>query len=153
MTIVRNLPEQLILAHAPWALGGFLIACIVGCAAAGLALLFAGETAGLWTVLFGTLIPLVLFGTLVKRDQAIFDAVAGRIILQRRSLWQYHQTSYPLDDLDGAEVQRLSDNARPVLLFRQMRLPLVEAYMPGNGPMETVRAIDAWLVQFENNRK
>ncbi|MEO0866224.1 MAG: hypothetical protein AAFY39_16965, partial [Pseudomonadota bacterium] len=61
MTIVRHLPSQLILAHAPWVLGGGLIVCIVACSAAGLVLLFSGETAGLLTILAGGCVPLAIF--------------------------------------------------------------------------------------------
>lgn len=145
MTVLRNMPQQLILAHAPWGLGAFLIICIVGCSAAGLTLVFAGQTAGLLTILLGAGIPVVLFGALVKRDQVIFDAVAGQITLQRRSLWGYGQSQHDLDALDQAQLQELADTARPVLIFGTTCIPLVEAYRSGNAPATTVKAINTWL--------
>lgn len=145
MTIVRNLPEQLILVHAPWLMGGFLIVCIVGCSAAGLALAFSGETRGLLTLLFGSAIPLLLFGGLVKRHQVIFDGPRGQITLQRRSLWRYEARVFPLADLQRAELQEIADTARVVLLIQGTQpLPLIEAYLSGNGPSEAVKAISNW---------
>ena len=76
MTVVRNLPEQLILAHAPWLLGGMLIICIMGFSAAGLALLFAGEPSGLYALLLGAALPGGIFALAIRRDQAIEHPVA-----------------------------------------------------------------------------
>ena len=147
MTIVRNLPEQLILAHAPWVMGGFLIVCILGCSAAGLALIFAGETAGLATLIFGAALPLALFGLLVKRDQVIFDRARGTITLQRRTLWRYEARELPLDNLRRVELQEIADTARPILIFAAPvePVPLIEAYTSGNAPREAMRAITDWL--------
>ena len=151
MTIVRNLPQQLILAHAPWAMGGFLIVCIIGCTGAALGLLFSGETAGLLTLLVGAAIPLLLFALLVKRDQAIFDGVRGTLTLQRRTLWRYESHEHALRDLQRAELQEIAETARPVLVFVDDRpaLPLVEAYVSGNGPRQSVQAITSWLADWQ----
>ena len=145
MTVVRNLPEQLILAHAPGLLGGGLIVCIVACAAAGLALMAAGETAGLWTVLAGAGVPLALFSLCVKRNQAIFDAASGTVTLQRRTLWRYHNQTLPLRDVEIAELDEIKDTARPVLIVAGGRIPLVEAHDGGNAPRRAVDAINTWL--------
>ena len=77
MTVLRNLPSQLILAHAPWFLGGGLIVCIIACAAAGLTLIAQGEWIGVITVALGAAVPLGIFALAIKRDQVIFDAHAG----------------------------------------------------------------------------
>ncbi|MEM8654520.1 MAG: hypothetical protein AAGF36_07215 [Pseudomonadota bacterium] len=147
MTVVRNLPEQLILAHAPWVLGGGLIACIIACAAAGLALLAAGETAGLLTVLLGAGVPLGIFALAIKRDQVIFDARAATVTLQRRTLFRYRTAVHPLGTIRRAEVEDFSDTARPVLTFHDTTppYPLVEAFLSGNGPRRSAEAINDWL--------
>jgi len=145
MTVVRNYPSQLILAHAPWLLGGGLIVCIIGCSAAGLALMFAGETAGLWTVLVGTGVPLALFGLCIKRNQAIFDAAAGTVTLQRRTLWRYDSQCWPLAEVEGAEVEEIKETARAVLILRDARVPLVQAHESGRGPERAAAAINDWL--------
>ncbi len=147
MTVVRNLPEQLILAHAPWFMGGFLIVCIVGSSAAGLALLFAGETAGLLTLLLGVAVPLTLFALVVKRDQVIFDASRGTVTLQRRTLWRYQTQELALRDLHSAKIQEIADTARPVLVLTKAseEVPLVEAYNSGNGAREAANLISKWL--------
>ena len=147
MTVVRNLPQQLILAHAPWFLGGGLIVCIIACAAAGLALLAAGETAGLFTVLMGAGVPLGIFAMAIKRDQVIFDASAGTVTMQRRTLFRYRTASHALPNVRRAEVEDFSDTARPVLTFHDTTrpYPLVEAYVSGNGPRRSVDAINDWL--------
>ncbi|WP_299048246.1 hypothetical protein [uncultured Tateyamaria sp.] len=147
MTVVRNLPSQLILAHAPWFLGGGLIVCIIGCAAAGLALLAAGETAGLLTVAAGAGVPLGIFAMAIKRDQVIFDARAGTVTVQRRTLLKYASAVHPLDGVRRAEVEAFSDTARPVLTFHGSTAPypLVEAFQSGNGPRHSAQAINDWL--------
>jgi hypothetical protein len=147
MTVIRNLPGQLILAHAPWVLGGGLIVCIVGCAAAGLALLFGGETTGLLTILLGTAVPLAIFAKAVKRDQVIFDAVAGTVTLQRRTLFRYLCRVHPLDAVRRIEVEAFSDTQRATLTFHSgaAPYPLVEAFVSGNGPRNAAATINDWL--------
>ena len=147
MTVIRNMPTQLILAHAPWLLGGGLIICIIACAAAGLVLIAAGETSGLLTVLLGAGVPLGIFAMTVKRDQVIFDAHAGDVTVQRRTLFKYQNAVHRLEVVRGAEVDDFSDTARPVLTFHDSSAPypLVEAYMSGNGPRRSVDAINDWL--------
>lgn len=145
MTVVRNLPSQLILAHAPWLLGGGLIVCIIACAAAGLALMAAGETAGLWTVLGGAGIPLALFALCIKRNQAIFDAQTGTVTLQRRTLRRYEAQVIPLDQVREAALEEIRNTARPVLITETARIPLVEAHEGGNAPRRAVQTINTWL--------
>ena len=150
MTVLRNMPEQLILAHAPWLLGGGLIVCIIACAAAGLALLAEGETAGLLTVILGAGIPLAIFAMAIKRDQVIFDARAATVTVQRRSLFRYRNAVHRLDTLRRAEVETFSDTARPVLTFHTTTAPypLIEAYVSGNGPQRAADAINDWLRRY-----
>ena len=147
MTILRNLPSQLILAHAPWFLGGGLIVCIVACAAAGLALIAQGEIVGLATVLAGAGVPLGIFALAIKRDQVIFDASAGTATVQRRTLMTYRSTTYPLTNVRRAEVENFSDTARPTLTFHAPPPPnpQVEAYISGNGPQQAADAINDWM--------
>lgn len=147
MTVLRNMPTQLILAHAPWLLGGGLIICIIACAAAGLVLIAAGETSGLLTVLLGAGVPLGIFAMTVKRDQVIFDAHKGNVTVQRRTLFKYQNAVYRLEIVRRAEVDDFSDTARPILTFHDSSAPypLVEAYMSGNGPRRSVDAINDWL--------
>mgnify|MGYP001791655684 FL=1 len=147
MTILRNLPSQLILAHAPWFLGGGLIVCIVAWAAAGLALIAQGEILGLATVPAGAGVPLGIFALAIKRDQVIFDASAGTATVQRRTLMTYRSTTYPLTNVRRAEVENFSDTARPTLTFHDTTppYPLVEAYISGNGPGQAADAINDWM--------
>lgn len=147
MTILRNLPGQLILAHAPWVLGGGLIVCIVACAAAGLALIAQGEIVGLATVLAGAGVPLGIFALAIKRDQVIFDAQAGTATVQRRTLLRYASRTYALETVRRAQVEDFSDTARPVLTFHDTTppYPLVEAYVSGNGPRQAAEAINDWM--------
>ncbi|WP_299548747.1 hypothetical protein [uncultured Tateyamaria sp.] len=153
MTVVRNMPSQLILAHAPWILGGGLIICIIACAAAGLAVMAAGETSGLLTVLLGAGVPLGIFAMAVKRDQVIFDANAGTVTVQRRTLFKYQNAKYRLDAVRKVEIDDFSDTARPTLTFHDATAPypLVEAYMSGNGPRRSARAINDWLSAYRRS--
>ena len=155
MVIVRNLPSQLILAHAPWVLGGGLIVCIIGCAAAGLALILAGQAGGLATVLVGAAIPISIFALAIKRDQAIFDAAAGTVTLQRRTLFGYQCAVHALDRVRRAEVEALSDTARPTLTFhdRTPPYPLVEAYSTRSGTHHATQAINDWLRQSRKSKR
>ncbi len=147
MTILRNMPQHLILAHAPWLLGGGLIVCMIACAAAGLALIAGGETAGLLTVLVGAGVPLCIFALAVKRDQVIFDSIAGTVTVQRRTLLGYRSATYPLTNVRRAEVETFSDTARATLTFHDTTspYPLVEAYVSGNGAQQATDAINDWL--------
>ena len=147
MTSVRNLPGQLILAHAPWRLGGGLIVCIIACAAAGLALLFSGQLTGLLTVLVGAAIPLGIFALAIKRDQVIFDARAGTVTLQRRTLFRYDCAVHPLHSVRRAELEDMSDTARPILTFhdRTPPYPLVEAYSTSAAYRRATDTINDWL--------
>lgn len=123
MTVLRNLPSQLILAHAPWLLGGGLIVSIVACAAAGLALIAQGEVVGLVTVAAGAGVPLGIFALAIKRDQVIFDAASGAATVQRRTLLAYRSATYPLDMVRRVEVEEFSDTARPTLTFHDATPP------------------------------
>jgi len=147
MTVLRNLPSQLILAHAPWVLGGGLIVCIVAFAAAGLALIIEGEVVGLATVAVGAGLPLGIFALAIKRDQVILDSPANIATVQRRTLFSYSSATYPLDMIRRAEVETFSDTARPTLTFHDNTrpYPLVEAYVSGNGPRQAADAINNWL--------
>jgi hypothetical protein len=147
MTVLRNMPGQLILAHAPWVLGGGLIVCIVACAAAGLMLLFSGEVAGLITIAIGACVPLGIFAGAIKRDQVIFDAVSDTVTLQRRTLFRYGRQTHKLADVRRAEVEEFSDTQRATLTFHTTTppYPLVEAYVSGNGPKQAVDTINNWL--------
>ncbi|WP_223421422.1 hypothetical protein [Tateyamaria pelophila] len=156
MTVLRNLPSQLILAHAPWVLGGGLIVCIVACAAAGLTLLFSGETTGLLTLFLGTCVPLAIFAQSIKRDQVIFDAVSGTVTLQRRTLFRYARCTLPLNDVRRVEVEDFGETHRPTLTFHSPTAPypLVEAYTSGNGPRQAADIINTWLHDARpNDRK
>ena len=149
MKVVRHTPEQLILAHAPWLLGGALIVSIVAFSAAGLALIFNGEYRGLATLGLGAGIPLLIFALAIKRDQAIFDRISGQVTLQRQSLTRYSCVVYPMAKVQGAELQEMADTARAVLIVRGEagcdKRPLVEAYRSGNGALRAVRLINDWL--------
>ena len=147
MTIVRNHPSQLILAHAPWLTGYGLIVCIVACAAAGLALIAQGEVAGLLTVSACSGLPLCIFAMVIKRDQLILDAETGSVTAQRRTLFSYSRVSFPLNNLRWAEVEVLSDTERPALTFHDATppYPLVQSYNSGNASQQAVQAINDWL--------
>lgn len=147
MMVVRNLPSQLILAHAPWLLGGGLIVCIIACAAAGLTLIAQGEVVGLATVAAGAGVPLAIFALSVKRDQIILNATAGTATVQRRTLFSYSARTYPLNIVRHAEIDNFSDTARPILTFHDttQAYPLVQAYISGNGPRHAVDTINDWL--------
>jgi hypothetical protein len=147
MTIVRNIPSQLILTHAPWFLGGWLIVSILACAAVGLTLVAAGEPVGLITVLIGGLVPLGIFALAIKRDQVIFDGTGQTVIVQRRTLRTYASTRFALHTVHRAEVETLADTARTILVFENAmpNYPLVEAYVSGNGPQRAADTINNWL--------
>ncbi len=155
MTVIRNVPSQLILAHAPWLLGGGLIVCIVACAAAGTALLFAGEIAGVLTVLVGAAVPLGIFALAIKRDQAIFDAAADTVTFQRRTLFSYRNHIHPLGLVRWVEIEDFSDTARATLTFHDATppYPLVEAFVSGNRPGDTANIINNWLRHLRSARK
>lgn len=144
MTVVRNLPEQLILAHAPWLFGGTLIVCIIAFAAAGLSLLFAGEISGLYALALGAGLPGSIFALAIKRDQVIFDALSETITLQRQTVWRYRRQTFPLGDLDRAELQEIAETARPVLVIDDACHPLIESYISGNAPRNVVKLINDW---------
>lgn len=127
-----------------------MIICIVACAAAGLVLIAAGESSGLPTVLLGAGVPLGIFAMAIKRDQVIFDAQAGTVTVQRRTLFTYHNAIHSLQTVHQAELETFSDTARPILTFHDATPPyaLVEAYLSGNGPRQSTNAINDWLKAY-----
>ena len=145
MTIVRHIPQQLILSHAPWGQGWLLIAFIVLASGAGLGLVFAGEPTGLYAMIIGAGLPLAIFALSIKRDQTIFDATTGTVTLQRRTLWRYSRCDYAIADVRRAELQEIAETARPALIIDDAALPLIEAYIAGNRPRQAVKAINDWL--------
>ena len=153
MTVVRNLPEQLILAHAPWVFGGTLIVFIIGFSAAGLALIFAGEPSGLVALALGAGLPGAIFSLAIQRDQVIFDAISDTLTLQRQTLWRYRRHVFALSDARFAELQEIAETARPVVSVNGDLYPLVEAYLSGNKPRETVKLINDWLWTARHNRR
>ena len=152
MTVLRNLPEQLILAHTPWLYGAGLIICIIACLAPALAFLFSGEFSGIWRISLCAAVPLALFVLSIKRNQVIFDARAETVIVQRRSFWRYDRWQIPLADVFGAELEMLGDTHRPVLRLRSGLLALIEAHQNGPGPDRAVREINAWLARLDKIR-
>lgn len=129
-------------------LGGGLIICIIACAAAGLALIAQGEVNGLITVALGAGVPLCIFAMAIKRDQLILDAHTRTATVQRRTLFSYGSATYALDNVRRAEVEDLSDTARPTLTFHDATpaYPLMQTYISGNGPRQAAEAINSWLL-------
>lgn len=153
MKVVRHLPEQLILAHAPWLFGGILIVFIMCFCTVGLALLFAGERSGLTALALGAGVPGAIFALAIKRDQAIFDALRGTVTLQRQTLWRYERQDFDLRDIQQAVLEEIAETARPVICLGEDRYPLVEAYLSGNRPRETVKLINDWLWEARRLRR
>lgn len=154
MKIVRDMPEQLIIAHIPWMMGILLTFFILLFAGIGLSILSQGEVFGLVFLLGGLVIGGACFIGFVRRVQVIFDRATDRIIHRRRSVLGFKEREFALSDLDGAELQSTVSSKgatlyRPVLEFKSGpdagSFPMVDAYTNTRGPKQAVRAVNSWL--------
>ncbi|MGD1885110.1 MAG: hypothetical protein ACFB11_22890 [Paracoccaceae bacterium] len=150
MVVLRNLPSQLILAHAPWSTGYVLIFFILAFSAVALALVFDGQTSGIGTLLAIGAVPTLMFALMVKKDQVILNAGTGIVTFQRRSLLRYDREDVPLADVKRADVEILSDTARPVLILKNGAHPLIQAFISGNGPRQSADIINYWLANLRS---
>ena len=88
-----------------------------------------------------------IFALAIKRDQVIFDAGAGTVTLQRRTLFRYDCAVHPLHRVRRAELEDMSDTARPILTFHDHTppYPLVEAYSTSAAYRRATDTINDWL--------
>lgn len=154
MEVIRNTPDQLILANRPWPLAGAISLLILIFAAAGLMI---GAEAPWFGALFGgtgVLLGAAAFAAFVRRKQVILDKASGTILIRRRSVFGYAEAKLPLHSLTGAELQttrsatpdgRSSTLYRPVLMVREGPHPIEKSYTATKGPQRLVDAVNNWL--------
>lgn len=154
MRVIRNTPEQLILANRPWLIGVMLILFILVFVGSGLAMLLSGEWAGLIFAGAGGGIGFIAFAAFVRRVQVILDRVDGTITLRRRSVFGYSQVEHELAHLREAVLEATTTSKggtlyRPVLVLdggmSAGRHPITQAYTNGRGPQRMADAVNAWL--------
>lgn len=154
MHVVRDTPEQLILANRPWPLGAGIVLFILTFAAAGLLIATEEPWFGLLFGGTGVLLGAGAFAAFVRRTQVILDRGSGQILIRRRSVLGYAESKLPLAELTGAELEttrsatpdgRGSTLYRPVLMVSAGPYPIVKSYTNTSGPKRLVDAINRWL--------
>lgn len=154
MRVIRNTPEQLILANRPWLLGVMLILFILIFVGSGLAMILDGEWPGLILAGLGGGIGVIAFAAFVRRVQVILDRTAGTVTLRRRSVFGYSQVVHRLSHLREAVLEATASSKggtlyRPVLVLdggmSAGRHPIVQSYTNGSGPQRLTDAVNAWL--------
>lgn len=154
MQVVRNTPQQLIIANRPWPLGAGIALFILVFAAAGLTIAGDAPWFGLLFGGTGVLLGAGAFCAFVRRTQVILDRGSGRILIRNRSVLGYSEEKLPLADLTGAELEttrsatpdgRGSTLYRPVLMVGAGPHPIVKSYTSTKGPQKLVDAVNAWI--------
>ena len=137
MKITRHTKDQLILDHTPW-LFGVLFGTVILVSTFCIAFLpFNGHPEGLFAIPF-LIVGTLLFKGFVRRDQAIFDRVAGTVVLRQRTLTSYASETIALSEvekatLDETEQRRSGSNGatrvfRPAIVVNGQIRPLRNLY-------------------------
>lgn len=163
MRVVRNTPDQLIVANRPWLLGCLLILFILAFFGVGILVATSEEGSLLFGVLFGGFgggIGLAVFCGLVRRVQIVFNRTTGEITIRRQSVFGYSSDVHPLEQLSHVVVESTTTmrDRTPSTLYRptlvlsadkniqseESLIPIVVAYSGGPGAEQLAEAINAW---------
>ncbi|MVO17730.1 hypothetical protein [Parasedimentitalea huanghaiensis] len=154
MKIVRNTPQQLIIANKPWLIGIALIMFILAFVGAGLLVATEEPLFGIPFGLFGGGIGAVCFVAFVRRVQVIFDCSSNLITIRKQSLYAYSEETHPLSQLNKAVLEttvssmnngNASTMYRPSLDIGGTLHPMVTSYTNTRGPARLVNAVNKWL--------
>ncbi|NIZ62545.1 hypothetical protein DL239_16355 [Sedimentitalea sp. CY04] len=154
MKVVRNTPEQLIVANKPWLIGIALILFILAFVGAGLLVATEEPLFGIPFALFGGGIGAACFVAFVRRVQVIFDCGSNLITIRTQSLYTYREDTHPLSQLNKAVLETTvssmnNSNAntlyRPSLDIGGTLHPMVVSYTNTRGPARLVNAVNKWL--------
>lgn len=171
MRILEQTPDRLVLEIRPVALlilcvGLFLLFFVLGFgmrlflpAIAGLmgmsempGLSAIPKTPGMNLLGYASVIPLLVAVFLIKTRRLTFDRPTGQITIASRGLLGHGEKTYPLADLQGANLAASrSGNSgttyRAVLHFagETGQVPVTPYSTSGPGPVRTVNAINQWL--------
>ena len=153
MKVVRNTPQQLIVANKPWLIGSALAAFIVLFVGAGLMVATEEPLPGIMFALFGGGIGAACFVAFVRRVQVIFDCDSNLIIIRTKSVLGFREETHPLRDLRKAvlesTISTANNNAstlyRPSLDIGGILHPMVTSYTNTRGPARLVNAVNKWL--------
>lgn len=154
MKVIRNTPQQLIVANKPWLIGSALILFILLFVGAGLMVATEEPMFGIPFGLFGGGIGAVCFVAFVRRVQVIFDCPSNLITIRTRSLYAYNEETFPLQKLHKAVLEttisstnngNASTMYRPSLDIGGTLHPMVTSYTNTRGPARLVNAVNRWL--------
>jgi len=154
MKIIRDTPDQLILASVPWLMSILLTAIILIFVTVGLSLVFDGDLMGLFFAIFGGGIGAACFVAFVRRVQVIFDRRQQTFTIRRRTVFGYKENTRALGDVDHALIEHTTNSDgqrldRPTLVMRRgggdLRMPIVTTYSNSNRSSDIVEAINRWM--------
>jgi hypothetical protein len=170
MRILEQTPDRLVLELRPVALlilcvGLFLLFFVLGFgmrlflpAIAGLmgmpdmGLSALPRAPGMNLLGYASVIPLLVAVFLIKTRRLTFDRQTGQITIASRGLLGHREKTYPLADLQGANLAasrsgNSGTTCRAVLHFagETGQVPVTPYSTSGPGPVQTVNAINQWL--------
>ena len=154
MKVIRNTPQQLIVANKPWLIGSALILFILLFVGAGLMVATEEPMFGIPFGLFGGGIGTVCFVAFVRRVQVIFDCPSNLITIRKQSLYAYSEETHPLSQLNKAVLEttisstnngNASTMYRPSLDISGTLHPMVISYTNTRGPARLVKAVNTWI--------
>jgi hypothetical protein len=154
MKIVRNTPQQLIIANKPWLIGIALILFILAFVGAGLLVATQEPLFGIPFALFGGGIGSACFVAFVRRVQVILDCTSNLITIRTQSLYAYSEETHPLSQLNKAVLEttvssmnngNASTMYRPALDIGGSLHPIVVSYTNTRGPARLVNAVNKWI--------
>jgi hypothetical protein len=154
MKVIRNTPQQLIVANKPWLTGIALILFILAFVGAGLLVATEEPLFGIPFALFGGGIGAVCFVAFVRRVQVILDCTSNLITIRTQSLYAYSEETHPLSQLNKAVLETTNSSLkhgnnspmyRPSLDIGGSLHPMVESYTNTGGPARLVNAVNTWI--------
>jgi len=155
MQVLENSHDRLVVEDRPVLLGCLLAIAILVPTGVGLAMLTAGNLAGLWLLLGAAFlaIPFVVF---LRRVRVIFDRGTGSVTLRSASLLGESEQRLSLADIRKVGVETsvsrqttpggsVSRTHRAVLYLADSTVPLTEVYSGGDGAARIAEVITLWL--------
>jgi len=154
MKVIRNTPNQLVVANKPWLIGTVLFLAILLFTSAGLKAASVEPLLGIPFGLFAGSLSVVWLVVFVRHVQVIFDRSLGQITIHKRSIYARSKETHPLPQLRRAVLEATISSMgtgngatlyRPTLDFGDSRHTVFTHYTSTRSPARLVNTINSWL--------
>jgi len=154
MKVIRNTPNQLVVANKPWLIGTVLFLVILLFTSAGLKAATVEPLLGIPFGLFAGSTSVVCLFVFVRNVEVIFDRSRRQITIYKRSLCARSKETHPLPQLRRAVLEATISSMntgngatlyRPTLDFGDTRHTVFTHYTSTRNPARLVNTINSWL--------